>query len=268
MRAWFLGVLKKAGNLLPGLIVLAILAPIAIWFDSAWGGVLESVFGRHDGALWGIFSLVLRIVVVTTALLSLMLLLTGGVNWPWIVRRRRHAAENFYLPAMVPLFGADKPILFQPRHVLFTAQPWAALGLDRDGKMLRLMSLDGRGDVTIDLALMQRAVYVRARRDRKGFLGWLLRPFQRRPAALRLFLHARDYAEPVAYTLLVAAADKTALRRFQALLQAARHEGWRLGMPSSEEWAAVLPRYSGAALIDSGGYWPPKPARRPAAQTA
>jgi hypothetical protein len=252
VRAWFLRGLKKARELLLVFAACVLVLAFCFWIGSGLDWLSDTISGQHAGWLNSALRIFLGILALCIWM-ALRIMVAGGFNWPWVVRRRKRAAENFYLPAIVPLLGHGKTIQFRPRHVLFTAQPWAALGLDRDMARLRLMSLDGRGDVTIDLALVQRAVYLPGR---KRWFSWL-RTYD--SPALRLFLHARDYHEPVFYTLLVARADKAALRRFQSVLQAALHDRQPLAMPSSQEWAAVLPRYSGAATFDNDGYWPPRP---------
>jgi hypothetical protein len=257
VRAWLLRVLKTAGKFVLGLLAVILLAPFAIWANQGLDWVLEFVFGRHEAALWNVFFAVLVILFWSAAPLFLLSVITGGINWPWLVRRRAQAAENFYLPATVPLFGRGRTVRFQPRHVLFTTQPWAALGLDVEGMTLRLMSLHGSGDVTVDLRLVQRAVFVRGRMP-KGLLDrfWSLRP--RRPG-LRLFLHARDYSDPIAYTLAAAHSDTESVHRFQRALQTALRSERPAAVPSSFEWGAVLPRYSGAEAFQIEDLWPPKP---------
>lgn len=255
MRAWFLRFFRKARELLLGLFLLLLFAPLAICIDSGLDWLADTISGPHAGWFHNALRIFLGIVAICIWMV-VRVMLVGGFSWPWLARRRKRSAENFYLPTMVPLFGRATTILFRPRHVLFTAQPRAALGLDKNARMLRLMSLDGRGDVTIDLSLVQRAVLLPGS-NRKGLRGWRRGLSHLYSPALRLYFHARDYPKPVFYTLVVARADKAALRRFRSVLQAALGDRLPLAMPTSQEWAAVLPRYSGAASVDSAGYWPP-----------
>lgn len=235
--------------------------PAVYWLGKGTSSFLTWAFGAHEGAAWNFFHAVVFLVVWVLALTLLQVILTGGMPWPWVLAKRRRVLKAFRVGEQVPAIGRSETIQFVPAEILVAQQPCAAMALDKSRRALRLTSLDLRGDVTLDIAMIQRATLFRGspRYPIGRRAKWRRLLLLDRSPALVLHIHASDYARPVQYLIGFRRRQLAELRAFHALLQ--EHTGQRKPdtLVSSEQLAAVLPRYNGLVILQSDGFWPPRP---------
>jgi hypothetical protein len=242
-------------------IVAVVGIPAVYWLGRGINALLTWAFGTHKGAVWNLLEGGIFLVTWVVAFTLLQVILTGGMPWPWVLAKRRRVLEKFRVGEQVDVIGRSEKVWFAPADFVVAQQPCAAIALDKTRKALRLTSLDLRGDATLDVAMIERATLFRG--SRRYPIGrrhrWRRILLLGRSPMLVLHIHASDYARPVQYFIGFRRQQLAELRAFHALLQ--EHAGQHRpgALLSSEQLAAILPRYHGLPTRQIDSLWPPRP---------